>query len=496
MAQSRSFNPRTGRSVAAMEPTDNCGVDWALRAATRSLDSMARQHPDHRASWLRSIASAIEAHANELVELADTETALGLDRLHGELFRTAEALRFYGAAASEGSWLGATIDRGNGAKPDLRRINQPLGPVAVFGASNFPFGFGVVGHDTASALAVGCPVVVKAHPAHPRLSTALAEIALAALTREGAPEGVFNLVSGFTAGEQLVSHTLTAAVAFTGSQRGGMALWQLANSRDQVIPVFAEMGTVNTVVITPSAAVSRGSEIAEGFVESFTGGMGQVCTKPGILLVPQQSDIPTLLIEAFHRCVSSGWLLTEDIASHFADGIKAFIDRGAEVLASTDPPKSGFGAGPALLRVPVEAMVSQSRFFEECFGPVALVCEYRDQTELDAVLRRLPGGLAAAVHSHGDEDESMIRLVDQLSRIAGRVVVNGWTTGVAPGWSQHHGGPWPATSNPKSTSVGSAALSRFVRPTTYQNVPEAALPPALQMSNPWQLPRRVDGLMS
>jgi NADP-dependent aldehyde dehydrogenase len=496
LAEPRSFDPRTGRSVAAPAGTDEAGVDAAVSSAVGAADAMARCQPDERASWLRAIASDIEERAATLVSLADEETALGPERLRGELAKAAAALRFYGTAASEGSWLGVSIDRRSGDRPDLRRVNRALGPVAVFGASNFPFGFGVVGHDTASALAVGCPVVAKAHPAHPRLSEALAEAASAALAREGAPGGALTLVSGFSAGQQLVVHPAITAVAFTGSQEGGMALWRLANSRELVIPVFAEMGTVNTVVVTPEGAVARGRDVAEGFIESFTSGLGQVCTKPGVLLVPRTSDMTELLSAALRRSAPSGWLLTEHIAREFAHGVRSFVDLGAEVLGRVEAPGQGFGAAPTLLRVPVEAMIAHPRFREECFGPVALVCEYGDQAELDDVLRRLPGSLAAAVQGSGDGDWAVPGLVEQLSRTAGRVVVNGWTPGVAAGWAQHHGGPWPATSNSTATSVGSAGLLRFVRPTTYQNVPDAALPAALQASNPWRLPRRIDGLMS
>ena len=275
-----------------------------------------------------------------------------------------------------------------------------------------------------------------------------------------------------------------------------MALWRLANSREQVIPVYAEMGTVNAVVVTPSGAVTRGREIAEGFVESFTSGMGQLCTKPGILLVPRESELTAQVVSALHRAAPSGWMLTERIARQFAEGVGSFVEMGAEVLASVDTPREGFAAAPTLLRVHVEALVAHSGFREECFGPVALVSEYHDDTELDDVLRRLPGSLAAAVHGAGDADPAVPDLVAKLSRTAGRVVVDGWTTGVAATWAQHHGGPWPATSNSSATSVGSAALMRFVRPTTYQNVPDAALPAALGASNPWRLPRRVDGLVS
>jgi NADP-dependent aldehyde dehydrogenase len=407
-------------------------------------------------------------------------------RLTGECGRAADTIRFYASVVREGGWLGAAIDHG---PPDLRRVNVPLGPVAVFGASNFPFGFGVLGHDTATALAAGCPVIAKAHPAHPRLSAALAGLALHALGEAGAPAGSLGLVAGFAAGARLVGHPAIRAVAFTGSQRGGLALWRQAAERDEAIPVFAEMGTVNTAVVTPAGAEDFDEN---GFVASFTLGMGQFCTKPGLLLAPKGAGLPDRIAAALSENSPQGWLLTEQIAAAYQDGVRELEKSGAHAITRTEASGTGWQAQPAVLAVSPAALRNEPTLLEEVFGPVALVAEYASNEELNEVLEVLPGSLATAVHAAGD-DPDLPGLVERLSRRCGRVVVNGWPTGVAVGWAQQHGGPWPATTSPAHTSVGAAALQRFVRPVTFQDTPDAALPPALRSANPWQIPRRVDG---
>jgi len=370
---------------------------------------------------------------------------------------------------------------------------QSLGPVAVFGASNFPFGFGVLGNDTASALAAGCPVIAKAHPAHVGLSVRLAEVAQEALAGAGAPDGTLGLVVGMEAGAALVRAEEIEAVGFTGSQRGGLALWRIANERERVIPVYAEMGTVNPVVMTTSAPVD---EVAAGFVGSFTMGFGQFCTKPGLLLAPAGRGVPEAVAAALSAASPQGWSLTEAIARDYAAGLGELLVNGAEKLAETPAQTSGWAGSPAVLRADASSLKRGSRLLEECFGPVALVVEYADADELSAVLSELQGALAGSVMSSDSADSETAPLVARLSEKVGRVAVNEWPTGVAWTWAQQHGGPWPATTAPATTSVGAAALGRFVRPVTYQRVPDAALPPALQDDNPWGIPRRVDGVAS
>ncbi|MDN5382558.1 aldehyde dehydrogenase family protein [Streptomyces sp. LB8] len=488
-----SRDPRTGARTEGPAVTAVDEVARLAARAARDAESIAARPPAVRADWLEAVAAALERDTEELAALADAETALGMDRLRGEVGRAAAQARFYGRVAAEGSWLDVRIDRSDGV--DLRRINRSLGPVAVFGASNFPFAFGVVGHDTSSALAAGCPVLVKGHPAHPRLSARLGATVTAALRAAGAPEGAFALVHGFEAGLALVDAPEVTAVAFTGSQAGGMALVERAARRPVPVPVFAEMGTVNPAVLTPAAAAD--DEVlrtaASGFVASFTLGQGQFCTKPGLLLAPRGSGAADAVAGALAG-TEPGWLLTENIASAYRTGLADLEAAGARPVASVAAHPEGFAAAPTLLTAPAEALVPGSRLLEECFGPVALVVEYDDTEQLRALLARLQPSLAAAVASAGETDPDLPWLVPLLSRRAGRVVVDGWPTGVVTTWAQQHGGPWPATSRPEATSVGAAALDRFTRPVAFQNVPPSALPDALRDDNPWRLPRRIDGV--
>lgn len=496
VAWETSWDPRTGHAAGKAPTSTTEEVESTLAAAARSAEAVAATSPQDRAQWLHSIADALEAPgtAAELVALADRETALGEPRLSGELARTASQLRFYASVAQEGSYLRATLDHATATSPALARVQVPLGPVAVFGASNFPFAFGVVGNDTASALAAGCPVVAKAHPAHPLLSALLAHVVVGALEAAGAPAGTFGLVAGFSAGTAIVTSRHTAAVGFTGSQRGGLALWRAANEREVVIPVYAEMGTVNPVVVTAAAAAARMPEIARGAVGSFTLGSGQFCTKPGLLLAPSGSGAAAQVAAALQEAQPAGWHLTGPIAAAAEDGLADLVRAGARLVAQTPGPPSGWAATPTVVSARPSDLRRGSRLLEECFGPVLVVAEYADSAELDDVLAELQGCLVASVMSDGTDDPDVAPLLHRLARLAGRVSVNDWPTGVAWTWAQQHGGPWPATSVPAATSVGAAALDRFTRPVTYQGVPDAALPPPLQADNPWRLPRRVDGV--
>lgn len=478
-----SYDARTGRPVEEIPTSTAAEVDAALAAAAAAAPVVAATPPAERKKWLYAIADAIDANAAELIAIADRETGLGAERLTMEVGRAAIQLRYYADIAAEGSYVDATIDT---TPIRLARMRVPLGPVAVFGASNFPFLFSVLGTDTASALAAGCPVVVKAHPAHPALSARLAELV-------DVPAGLFALVSGFEAGGRLVRSPHTAAVAFTGSQRAGLALWRMANERDVVIPVFAEMGTVNPVVVTP-AALSKLDDLATGFVESFTRGTGQYCTKPGLLFAPAGSGMAARVAAALRRIEPSQWLLTAQIADAAVEGVGELVSAGGTVAGQVSGPDAGWAAPATVLTVPIEKLTSGSRLLEECFGPVAIVTEYRDRAELESALGELQGTLAAAIMA-GDDDQDVPWLVERLTKLAGRVTVDDWPTGVVVTWAQQHGGPWPATTAPSTTSVGAAALARFTRPVAYQNIPDAALPPALRESNPWQLPRRVDGAL-
>lgn len=489
----QSIDPRTGRVTTALPTSTEQETRAALAASAVAVPELAGVSPQVRARWLAAVADALEvpATASRLVSLADEETALGVERLTGELARTAAQLRFYADVASEGSYLRATLDHLPGGST-LARVNQPVGPVAVFGASNFPFAFGVLGNDTASALAAGCPVVVKGHPAHPRLSRELADVAVAALAGAGAPAGAFALVTGFDSGRRLVQADEVRAVAFTGSQAGGMSLRAAALARRAPVPVFAEMGTVNPVVVTPAGSASV-EEVAKGFVGSFTLGAGQYCTKPGLLLAPAGHGAPDAVAAALTAAAPQGWALTSAIAKAAAAGVEAMVGEGARVLASVPGPGTGFSVDSVLLAASPGALQPGSRLLEECFGPVALVVEYDGPQQLRSIVSSLPGTLVAGVMAGAGDDPDAAAVVELLVPLAGRVTAGDWPTGVAWTWAQQHGGPWPSTSEPAATSVGAAALDRFTRPVAYQRVPDAVLPPALREANPWHLPRRVDG---
>ena len=495
MSGTTSFEPRTGSVAGTIAETTKEELTRILEQARTAAPRLAASPPTERSAWLYAIAEALEQQADELVEIADRETALGEQRLTGEVARAAGQLRFYADVAAEGSYLDVTIDDATVTSPRLVRVNRPIGPVAVFGASNFPFAFGLLGNDTASAIAAGCPVIAKAHPAHVLLCERLAELATTALASTRAPEGTFAMVAGYEAGASLVQADVIAAVAFTGSQSGGLALWRMANDRSTVIPVYAEMATVNPVIVTRGAA-SEMAKVAAGFVKSFTLGAGQFCTKPGLLFAPRGSRAAELVGDALVAAQPRPVMLTQGIASAFNGGLGELIDAGADVVRSVPGADAGWSVSATVLRVPISSLRVGSRFLEECFGPVALIAEYDDVAELRAALLELPGSLAASVIVDDDDDPDSGEIIDQVSGSVGRVIVNDWPTGVAFTWAQQHGGPWPATSNPTATSVGAAALRRFVRPIAFQSVPDNRLPAEAQASNPWRLPRRINGTLT
>lgn len=495
MGAARSFRPYDGTVNGSVEDSSAGEVDAAVARAARVAAQVAATPPRQRHVWCEALAAALDAATEELATLADEETGLGPVRLRGEVARAAGQLRFYSRVAQEGSHLGVTIDAATRTTPELRRVHHPLGPVAVFGASNFPFAFGVLGHDTASALAAGCPVVVKAHPAHPLLSARLVELATGALDAAGAPAGVLAVVHGLQAGVALVQHPRIRAVGFTGSQAGGMALWRAACERNEVVPVFAEMGTVNPVVVT-TGGVADLSRLVAGFVESFTLGAGQFCTKPGLLLVPAGHGVAAAIGDHLARTARPATLLTEGIACSAASGVADLVAAGATAVAEVPGTDQGWSAGTVVLEAPAAAVVPGSRLLEECFGPVSIVVEYHSHEELSDLLGRLQGCLVGAVMTGGDTDDEAPVVLAQLASMAGRVAVDTWPTGVALGWAQHHGGPWPATTSPAHTSVGAAALTRWVRPVVYQSTPPAWLPEAGRPGNPWDVARRVDGVLA
>lgn len=496
MGVTQSFSPYDGTVVGSAPDTTEESVAVVLAEAVSAAPAVASVSPAERQSWLEAIADALIANKDELVALADSESGLGLPRLEGELGRTADQLRFYGRVARDGGYLGVTLDEATSASSRLVRLNRPIGPVAVFGASNAPFAYGVLGSDTASAIAAGNPVVVKAHPAH--VMTCLREIQIAqeALAAVGAPAGTLSQVVGFEVGATLVTADEIAAVAFTGSEAGGLALWRLANERSVPIPVYAEMGTVNPVVLT-AGGLAKIDAVSQGLVGSFTYNGGQFCTKPGMLFAPAGGGVAGALVTAMTAADPRWHLLTEPIARQFSTGVDAMVGAGAQVVGRVPGPENGWSADATVLSAPITALKRGSPLNEECFGPVVVVVEYSDLDELDAALSTLEGSLAGSVFGGGDDDPDVAHAVERLVGQVGRVTVGEWPTGVAWTWAQQHGGPWPATTDAKATSVGAAALDRFVRPIAFQAVPDAALPvdarTAVAADNPWQLPRRVNG---
>jgi len=468
-------------------------VDRAVGAA----QTWRRLDPGARADILRLIADRLEASADELVALAVDESHLTETRLRGELARTTFQLRFFGEVLDEGGYLGICIDTPNetwlsGARPELRRVLRPIGPVAVFAASNFPFAFSVAGGDSASALAAGCPVIVKAHPGHRLLSQRCGEIVLRAFHDAGMPDGTFALVESDEAGRALVTHPGIGAVAFTGSTKVGRMLFDLAVGRVQPIPFYGELGSVNPVFVTRRSAAARLDEILSGYVTSFTQGAGQFCTQPGILLLPA-GVVDNERLRTIVGAQPAARLLNDRIDAAYQEALERLEDRPSiEVIAEGSTREDG-ARTPTLLGTTAHNLLADAEhLLTECFGPVSLVAAYDEDSQLIEVAEAIEGQLTATIH--GEPDDAVVpELLDVLAERAGRVIWNGWPTGLSVTWAMQHGGPYPATTSPLHTSVGAASLSRFLRPVTYQGFPDQLLPLALREENPLHLPRLVDG---
>lgn len=495
-----SIDPRTGQMVELVaEETTTGQVRAVCEAATNAEDDLDRLGRDGRAVLLESLAAALEVNHDRLVAVADRETALGTSRLDGELKRTCYQLRLFADVLVDGSYLEVIIDHAGdspmGPRPDLRRMLVPIGPVAVFGASNFPFAFSVPGGDTAAALAAGCPVVVKAHGSHPATSQLCFTVMDEALRQAGAPEGTLGIVHGVAAGAALVADPAIRAAAFTGSARGGRALMDIIDRRPDPIPFFGELSSLNPVIVTPKAGRERGAEIGAGIAASATLGAGQFCTKPGLIFVPAGAD-GDAIVSALAGSISqteSCPLLNESIAESYVALSGALAGRrGVSTLATGVAAEgTGFGARPVVLSVDASALSPD--LTEECFGPLTVVARYSDTGGLLDALAKLPASLTTTVHAGAGETTLPAALVAATRERTGRFVFDGFPTGVAVSWAQHHGGPWPAT-NSQHTSVGPTAIRRFLRPVVWQDAPEALLPSELR-ADMSAVPRRVDGVM-
>lgn len=475
-------------------------IDAAVSAAYAAFDTYSLCGPTKRAEFLEAIADEIEALGDALIERANIETALPLPRLTGERGRTCGQLRMFAKLLREGSWVDARIDlpdpaRAVGPKPDLRRMLVPIGPVAVFGASNFPLAFSVAGGDTASALAAGCPVVCKAHPSHPGTSEYVAQAIHAALKKVGLPAGVFSLLhGGVEVGQALVKHPKISAVGFTGSQRAGRALFDLAAARPNPIPVYAEMGSVNPLFVTPGALAERGDALAEGYAASLTLGVGQFCTNPGVIVGVASPAFDSFLKKVAEKLqtVPGGTMLNCGIRDRYVASVESWANH-AEVDPISVPHMNGSGVLPALFSTSAKKFLANGELQEEVFGPAAIAIRCDSFAELVQIANELPGQLTTTIHFAESETEDIRWLLPSLVRMAGRIVANGFPTGVEVSTAMVHGGPYPATTDARTTSVGTAAIERFVRPVAFQNLPDTLLPTELKHTNPgiW---RSVDGV--
>ncbi len=493
-----------GSGLGPVEEASAEHIGAALEAADRAFEQYRTVPADQRAALLEQIAVEIEGLGEELLAVAHAETALPVaERLIGERGRTLKQLRLFASLAREGSWVDARIDRANPdqkpPRPDIRRMLVPIGPVAVFSASNFPLAFSVAGTDTASALAAGCPVVVKGHPAHPATSELTARAIIQAIEKTGLPAGVFSLLQSTRndIAVALVRHRLTRAVAFTGSLTAGRALFDAGASRPEPIPVYAEMGSVNPVFVLPGALGERAETIAAGLAQSVTLGVGQFCTCPGIAAGIAGADFDRFVarLEELIANAGPGTMLYPRILHSYETGARQLsaIDGVRTVRGEGGADEEGTQARPTLFVTDAATFLGHDELRHEVFGPSTVLVRCDSPEQLVDVARALDGQLTATIHGITADLTAHAALVSTLERKAGRLIFNGFPTGVEVCSAMQHGGPYPATTDARSTSVGTAAIDRFARPVAYQDFPPSALPPELQDGNPKHVWRSVDG---
>lgn len=500
----QSADPATGKKLDLFFYKASADeVNKAAEKAAAAFQLYRKRSGAEKALFLELIADEILALGDELVELCCTETALPKGRIEGERMRTVNQLKLFAALVKEGSWLDARIetalpDRSPLPKPDIRYMQIALGPVVVFGASNFPLAFSVAGGDTASALAAGCPVIVKAHSAHPGTSELVGKAIQTAAKKTNMPDGVFSLLfgDGPVVGTQLVKHPEVKAVGFTGSYKAGKALFDAAVAREVPIPVYAEMGSTNPVFILPQAIQQRSENIAQGFSGSVTLGVGQFCTNPGMLIYENNNEakeFTTQLKEQFQK-TSGGAMLASTIFTSYNKGIAHHSAiEGIEVLANGNSTDSVNVAQPVLFKTTGNTFTAHPDLAEEIFGPASVVIEAKSKKEVLTIAKNLSGHLTATVHGTDEDLLAYKDLLDILEQKVGRVVINGFPTGVEVCHAMVHGGPFPATTDGRSTSVGTVAIYRFTRPVSYQNMPQHLLPDELKNNNPLGIWRLVNG---
>jgi NADP-dependent aldehyde dehydrogenase len=497
-----AFNPALNQDIPGdFYPASLKEVDDAMNLAEKAFAVYRHLDRHKKAEFLRAIAVEINALGDELIERASAESGLPAGRLQGERTRTTNQMLMFAALVEEGSWVEAVVDTAiPERKPlprlDIRKMMIPLGPAVVFGASNFPLAYSVAGGDTAAALAAGCPVVVKAHPAHPGTSALVAEAVKKAAEKTGMPEGVFSMLydSSFAVGEALVKHPKTKIVTFTGSFGGGTALLKMAQERDEPIPVFAEMGSINPIILLPKALEVRSAEIAKVY-QAITINAGQFCTCPGLLIGIRSAALDKFKQElaAGIESVTSATMLTPGIAANYQKLSKdKLASPGVSLIASSEKlDKDHSNQGLAVVvELTAKDFLANPKFKEEVFGPYSMLVIAEDTAELEAVVGSLHGQLTASIMAEKDELPNYKNITDMLAVLAGRVILNGPPTGVEVGNAMVHGGPFPATTDGRFTSVGTSSIKRFVRPVCWQNWDEALLPDELKDTNPlniWRL---------
>ncbi|TDO24595.1 aldehyde dehydrogenase (NADP(+)) [Pedobacter duraquae] len=502
----RSVDPTTGNQSGDFFVATQAEVDQAGQKASEAFQVYRKKTGLEKARFLEAIADEIIAIGDELIIVCSRESGLPGGRITGERGRTTGQLRMFAALLKEGSWLGARIETADPGrlplpKPDIRSMQIALGPVVVFGASNFPLAFSVAGGDTSSALAAGCSVIVKAHPAHPETSWLIGRAIQKAAKSTDMPDGVFSLLfgDGPVLGGQLVQQPEVKAIAFTGSFAAGKAIFDLAARRPIPIPVYAEMGSTNPVFILPEALKHQADHLAKGFSASVTLGVGQFCTNPGLLIYEDDESAVVFLdhLASEFSQTSGGVMLTSNIYDAYTRGVESRTGlHGVELFtrgAATDHKNT---AEPMLFKISGETFEAQPELAEEVFGPTSVAVEAKSKEELLNIARGLSGNLTATVHGTPVDLEEYKLLLEILEQKVGRILINGYPTGVEVCSAMVHGGPYPATTDSRSTSVGTAAIERFTRPVCYQNMPDALLPEALKDANPLHIWRLINGSQS
>lgn len=497
-------NATTGERLAPVfQSASAAEVERAAQLAGEAAPILARTSGKVRADFLRLAAQKIEGAAADLAARGNQETALPLPRCQSEIGRTVGQLRLFAAVAEKGDWVDARIetaqpDRKPLPKPDHRSAYVPLGPVVVFGASNFPYAFSVAGGDTASALAIGCPVIVKAHSGHLGTAEMVGRLLVEAVKESKLPEGTFSLIygSGAETGQALVKHPAVQAVGFTGSRKAGCSLMAVAAARAQPIPVYAEMSSVNPVFVLPGAIQARAAAMVDGFAASITLGVGQFCTNPGLVVVQAGAETDAFIAALGAKLATTppAYMLTKGICQAYRHGVDERTKAAGVKILSSAPAGADGTAAPVLFSTSAENFLKSPGLAEEIFGPSTLVIVCRDRAEMIKVAAAGEGQLTATIHS--EPGEAIDDFVNLLATRAGRVIHNAYPTGVEVSHAMVHGGPFPSTSDGRSTSVGTRALYRFVRPVCFQGFADAALPPSLQNANPLGLHRLINGELS